>query len=158
MLHKCRKFSCTYSKNLDFFVKCMKHASYTSTSKYRWNLRAWHPLAWQSVKVFSVKIVFFTNSQKFSPSKVSRYAVVELWLLLVPIFFDLKLYRRTMSSHCTRKCYTLVNSWLRAGSVPWLNSALICRVLWMKDPHDICTQNVASEFRYNYSLAISCVA
>ena len=42
------------------------------------------------------------------------------------------------------------NSWLRAGSVPWLNSALICQVLWMKDPchsHDTCTQNVTSEFR-----------
>jgi len=40
----------------------------------------WHPLARQkeqSVKVFSTKIVFFTNSWKFSPSKVSRYTV--LW-------------------------------------------------------------------------------
>ena len=35
MLHKCRKISCTYSKNLDFLVKCRKHVSYTSTSKYR---------------------------------------------------------------------------------------------------------------------------
>ena len=29
----------------------------------------------QSVKVFSVKIVSFTNSRKFYPSKVSRYTV-----------------------------------------------------------------------------------
>ena len=29
----------------------------------------------QSTKVFSVKFVFFTNSRKFSPSKVSRYKV-----------------------------------------------------------------------------------
>ena len=40
---------------------------------------AWHPLAWQSkqsTKVFSMKIVSFTNSRKFSPSKVSRYTVL----------------------------------------------------------------------------------
>ena len=43
-----------------------------------WNLRAWRPLAQQkrqSAKVFSAKIVFFTNSRKFSPSKVSHYTV-----------------------------------------------------------------------------------
>ena len=43
-----------------------------------WNLRAWRPLAQQkrqSAKVLSTKIVFFTNSQKFSSSKVSRYTV-----------------------------------------------------------------------------------
>jgi len=37
-----------------------------------------HPLAWQKQgirKSFSVKIVLFTNLQKFSPSKVSRYTV-----------------------------------------------------------------------------------
>ena len=37
-----------------------------------------HPLAWQSkqsAKVFSMKILSFTNSRKFSPSKVSRYTV-----------------------------------------------------------------------------------
>ena len=33
----------------------------------------------ESVKVFSVKIVFFTSSQKFSPSKVSRYTVLGLY-------------------------------------------------------------------------------
>ena len=42
------------------------------------NLEVWH--LWcckseQSVKVFSAKIVFFTNSRKFSPSKVSCYMV-----------------------------------------------------------------------------------
>ena len=35
MLHKCRKISCTYCKNLDFLVKCRKYVSYTTTSKYR---------------------------------------------------------------------------------------------------------------------------
>ena len=35
MLHKCRKISCTYCKNQDFLVKCRKHDSCTSTSKYR---------------------------------------------------------------------------------------------------------------------------
>ena len=35
MLHKCRTISCTYCKNLDFLVKCRKHDSCTSTSKYR---------------------------------------------------------------------------------------------------------------------------
>jgi len=30
----------------------------------------------QSVKVFSMKIVFFTNSRNFSPLKVSRYMVL----------------------------------------------------------------------------------
>ena len=42
------------------------------------NLGAWRPLAqqkWAIRKVFSAKIIFFTNSQKFSPSKVSRYMV-----------------------------------------------------------------------------------
>ena len=31
----------------------------------------------QSMKVFSTKIVFFTNSRKFSPLKVSRYTVLD---------------------------------------------------------------------------------
>ena len=42
------------------------------------NLGAWHPwhgTSEQSAKVFSTKIVFFTNSRKFSPSKVSRCTV-----------------------------------------------------------------------------------
>ena len=34
-----------------------------------------HSKSEQSVKVFSTKIVFFTNSRKFSPSKVYRYMV-----------------------------------------------------------------------------------
>ena len=43
------------------------------------NLGAWH--LWrckseQSANVFSTKIIFFTNLQKFSPSKVSRYMVL----------------------------------------------------------------------------------
>ena len=41
-------------------------------------LGAWHPWSSkseQSVKVFSTKIIFFTNSRKFSHSKVFRYAV-----------------------------------------------------------------------------------
>ena len=43
------------------------------------NLGAWH--LWrckseQSANVFSTKIMFFTNLQKFSPSKVSRYMVL----------------------------------------------------------------------------------
>ena len=32
---------------------------------------------WLLAKVFFMKIVFFTNSRKFSPSKVSRYMVSE---------------------------------------------------------------------------------
>jgi len=35
----------------------------------------WHGKNEQSVKVFSVKIVFFTNSRRFSPSKLFRYMV-----------------------------------------------------------------------------------
>ena len=35
----------------------------------------WYGKSEQSTKVFSAKIIFFTNSQKFSPSKVSRYMV-----------------------------------------------------------------------------------
>jgi len=35
----------------------------------------WHGTSEQSAKVFSAKIIFFTNSQKFSPSKVSGYTV-----------------------------------------------------------------------------------
>ena len=30
---------------------------------------------WLFTKVFFTKIIFFTNSRKFSPSKVSRYTV-----------------------------------------------------------------------------------
>ena len=33
----------------------------------------WYGKSEQSAKIFSVKIVFFTNSRKFAPSKVSRY-------------------------------------------------------------------------------------
>ena len=59
-----------------------------------WNLGVWRPLAWQkqairksflyenrifhwSAKVFSTKIVFFTDLRKFSPSKVFCYTVVK---------------------------------------------------------------------------------
>ena len=35
----------------------------------------WRGTSEQSAKVFSTKIVFFTNSRKFSPSKVSRCTV-----------------------------------------------------------------------------------
>ena len=35
----------------------------------------WHGKSEQSAKVFSVKIVFFTDLRKFSPSKVSHYVV-----------------------------------------------------------------------------------
>ena len=38
MLHKCRKISCTYSKNLDFLVKCRKHVSYTFNFQIRVHL------------------------------------------------------------------------------------------------------------------------
>ena len=38
-----------------------------------WHL--WHGKSEQSAKVFSAKIVFFTNLRKCSPSKVSRYTV-----------------------------------------------------------------------------------
>ena len=41
----------------------------------------WHGTSEQSAKVFSVKIIFFTNSRNFSPSKVSRY-MVSLWCTL----------------------------------------------------------------------------
>ena len=44
------------------------------------NLGAWYPLARQKraicAEVFSAKIVLFTNSRKFSPSKVSRYTLI----------------------------------------------------------------------------------
>ena len=35
----------------------------------------WCSKSEQSAKVFSMKFIFFTNSRKFSPSKVSRYTV-----------------------------------------------------------------------------------
>ena len=35
----------------------------------------WHSKSEQSTKIFSAKIVLFTNLRKFSPSKVSRYTV-----------------------------------------------------------------------------------
>ena len=40
---------------------------------------AWHPLAWQKWAIhesFLCEIIFFTNSRKFSPSKVSCYTVL----------------------------------------------------------------------------------
>ena len=43
-----------------------------------WNLGVWHPLAlqkWVFRESFLREIVFFTNSRKFSPSKVSCYMV-----------------------------------------------------------------------------------
>ena len=40
----------------------------------------WHGKNEQSVKVFSMKIVFFTNSHKFSPSSVSCYTVRNFWM------------------------------------------------------------------------------
>ena len=43
------------------------------------NFGAWHSLAQQKQAIresfFSMKIVFFTNSRKFSLSKVSRYTI-----------------------------------------------------------------------------------
>ena len=45
---------------------------------------AWHPLArqkWAIRRSFLCEIVFFTNSRKFSPSKVPRYTVFKLALL-----------------------------------------------------------------------------
>ena len=57
---------------------------------------AWHPLAWQKWAIhesFLCEIIFFTNSRKFSPSKVSCYTVLswrffyqsfQLW----PLFED----------------------------------------------------------------------
>ena len=41
------------------------------------------PLVLQSAQVFSAKIVFFTNPRKFSPSKVSCYAV-----LYIRVYYD----------------------------------------------------------------------
>jgi len=41
----------------------------------------WRGKSEQSAKVFSAKIVFFTNPRKFSPSKVSCYMVCEEWRL-----------------------------------------------------------------------------
>ena len=38
----------------------------------------WHGTSEQPAKVFSVKIVFFTIPQKFSPSKVSHYIAITL--------------------------------------------------------------------------------
>ena len=36
----------------------------------------WCGTSEQSVKVFSMKIIFFTNLRKFSPLRVSRYMVI----------------------------------------------------------------------------------
>ena len=36
----------------------------------------WHGISEQSTKVVSAKIILFTNPQKFSPSKVSLYTVL----------------------------------------------------------------------------------
>ena len=40
----------------------------------------WCSKSEKSAKVFSVKIVFFTNSRKFSPSKVLHYTVFTSYL------------------------------------------------------------------------------
>ena len=65
-----------------------------------WNLRAWHPLAQQkrqSAKVFSAKIVFFTNSRKFSSSKVSRYTVCTTKTRTQQLVSRVFLYQRTVA-------------------------------------------------------------
>ena len=46
-----------------------------------------HGILWcgkseQSAKVFTAKIIFFTNSRKFSPLKVSRYMVAVVFCLI----------------------------------------------------------------------------
>ena len=49
-----------------------------------WNLEVWHPLVWHKRAIhrsFLREIVFFSNSRKFSPSKVSRYTVVMMSLV-----------------------------------------------------------------------------
>ena len=58
------------------------------TKVFLWNLGVWH--LWhckskQSTKVFSVKIVVFTNSRKFSKSKVFRYTV--LWWIVDTLMY-----------------------------------------------------------------------
>ena len=45
-----------------------------------WGCRIlWHGKSEQSVKVLSLKIIFFTNSRKFFPSKLSCYMVLGLY-------------------------------------------------------------------------------
>ena len=60
---------------------------------------------WQSTKVFSAKIVFFTNLRKFSLSKVSRYTVASCnlaphlrWLHYIDIFSSLTEETQKISS------------------------------------------------------------
>ena len=71
------------------------------------NLEVWH--LWcckskQSVKVFSAKIVFFTISQKFSPSKVSCY-MVSFICELNPL--------------CLEVIEIARKNWIFVGSVDW---------------------------------------
>ena len=60
-------------KTFTNFVVLWLYAMVFSAKFGAWCL--WRSKSEQSVKVFSAKIVFFTNSRKFSPSKVSCYTV-----------------------------------------------------------------------------------
>ena len=91
-----------------------------------WNLGAWSPwcsTSKQSVKVFSVKILFFSNSRKFSPLKVSCYIVC----------FNL--------SH---RCSTPLSHWELSSDVRQSTWNVVIKIygLWLqanKHTHTACT-------------------
>ena len=75
----------SYSRKLSQISAVCGYSRYAKVSPQ--NLG--HGILWcgkseQSAKVFSTKIIFFTNLRKFSPSKVFRYAVVpEQYIVVV---------------------------------------------------------------------------
>ena len=89
---------------------------------FSWSLgawRLWRGTSEQSVKVFSAKIVFFANSRKFSPSKVSRYTVGVDWLCSKSTYYAML--------HCSKNLPFMLYKCLYYAQTPAKNLAL-CRI------------------------------
>ena len=78
------------------------------------NLGVWHPLAQQKRAIcesFLREITFFTNSQKFSPSKVSHYTVCITYThsLLLHGSFPFMRNHMTKETYCTESLHAHIN-------------------------------------------------
>ena len=89
------------------------------------NLGSWHSLAqhmWEICESFSMKIVFFTNLWKFSPSKVSHYTVLLYCNYIIILSFTVN----------SKKCPPLT---------ALLNAYACCILLWLSR-WDCCLEEV----------------
>ena len=90
-----------------------------------------HGILWcskseQSTKVFSANIIFFTNSWKFSPSKVSCYTVYMQYMTICMIFWSTTILRPI-----THRRYLYLNFHTLWGTYLQLNKSLATSIwLW----------------------------